>query len=255
MIATLGRHADRLAGPGRLNEPVPWHPTDDRAAHAAFARPDPTTWPEWDVVRRLLPPRLEGLDVADLGCGEGGLVRWAASQGAASVLGLDLADDLLTRAREAGEPDGVRYEAADLDQVTFVPRSLDLAVASLSLTYVRDLDRLLRVLRLALRPGGRLMATWEHPVTTAPGADAWLEHDGRPAWGLTAYADQGVRTEGGLVPGARRQHRTLGALLTTLVRAGLEIEQVAEWPEEMRAGAGESGDRPLILAVAARRPV
>lgn len=233
---------------------MPWHPTDDRDAHAAFTRSDPTTWAEWDVVRRLLPPRLDGLDVADLGCGEGGLVRWAAAEGAASVLGLDLADDLLARARAAGEPDGVRYEAADLDQVTFVPRSLDLVVASLALTYVRDLDRLLRVLRLALRPGGRLVATWEHPVTTAPGADAWLDRDGRRAWALTAYADQGVRTEGGLVPGARRQHRTVATLLTTLVRAGLEIEQVAEWPEEIRPDEEESGDRPLILAVAARRP-
>mgnify|MGYP002317630958 CR=1 FL=1 len=44
---------------------------------------------EWHVLRRMLPP-FEGKRVLDLGCGFGWHCRYAAEQGATSVVGVDL---------------------------------------------------------------------------------------------------------------------------------------------------------------------
>ncbi len=53
--------------------------------------------PEWPVVRSLLPD-LTGRDIADLGCGFGWFCRFAREQGAASVTGYDLSQNMLERA-------------------------------------------------------------------------------------------------------------------------------------------------------------
>ena len=51
---------------------------------------------EWPSMRALLPP-MSGLRVVDLGCGFGWFCRWAREQGAASVLGLDMSENMLSR--------------------------------------------------------------------------------------------------------------------------------------------------------------
>jgi 2-polyprenyl-3-methyl-5-hydroxy-6-metoxy-1,4-benzoquinol methylase len=56
--------------------------------------------PEWLALRAMLPA-MRGLRVVDLGCGFGWFCRWAREQGAARVLGLDLSEKMLARARAA----------------------------------------------------------------------------------------------------------------------------------------------------------
>src|SRR4051812_39456435 len=67
--------------------------------------------PEWPALRAMLPP-LRGLRVVDLGCGFGWFCRWAREAGAAAVLGLDLSEAMLARARAATADAGVTYRAA-----------------------------------------------------------------------------------------------------------------------------------------------
>ena len=53
--------------------------------------------PEWPAIRALLPD-LRGRRVVDLGCGFGWASRWMRGQGAASVLGLDVSQNMIERA-------------------------------------------------------------------------------------------------------------------------------------------------------------
>ena len=53
---------------------------------------------EWPSLRVLLPD-VRGRRVVDLGCGFGWFCRWARTQGAAHVLGLDVSERMLARAR------------------------------------------------------------------------------------------------------------------------------------------------------------
>ena len=60
--------------------------------------------PEWPAMRALLPD-LRDKRILDLGCGFGWFARWAVEQGAASVLGVDLSENMLARARaETADP-------------------------------------------------------------------------------------------------------------------------------------------------------
>jgi 2-polyprenyl-3-methyl-5-hydroxy-6-metoxy-1,4-benzoquinol methylase len=52
--------------------------------------------PEWPALRALLP-ELRALKVFDLGCGW--FCRWAHEQGAAHVLGIDVSEKILARAK------------------------------------------------------------------------------------------------------------------------------------------------------------
>src|ERR671919_2170952 len=70
--------------------------------------------PEWPAIRAMLPD-LAGKRVVDLGCGFGWASRWMREQGAASVLALDLSQNMIERARADTVDTAIEYHIADLD--------------------------------------------------------------------------------------------------------------------------------------------
>ncbi len=70
--------------------------------------------PEWPALRALLPD-LCGLQVLDLGCGFGWFCRWARQHGAAHVLGIDISEKMLARARATTEDSSITYIRADME--------------------------------------------------------------------------------------------------------------------------------------------
>ena len=214
--------------------------------------------PEWPSVRALLPP-LRGARVVDLGCGFGAFARWAAGEGAAEVVGYDLSERMLARAREATGDDRVRYEVGDLDVLELPTGAYDLAYSALALHYVADLGRLVRVVHRALRPGGWFVFTTEHPIFMAPTRPAWLRDGDTRAWPVDRYADEGLRVTDWLAPGVRKYHRTLGTTVNALVDAGFAVRRLVEWAptaEQVAAepALAEERDRPMFVLVAADRP-
>ncbi len=95
--------------------------------------------------------------VADLGCGTGPLLpRLVGRFG--TVVALDFAPGMIARARARLGPDAdrVTFEARPMHELGDYAGRLDVAVAvnSLVMPDVRAIDRTLRAIRAALRPGG-----------------------------------------------------------------------------------------------------
>ena len=226
--------------------------TLDRSVHGLDGAP------EWPSLRALLPP-LAGRRVVDLGCGFGWFCRWAAGQGAAGVLGVDLSERMLERARAGTSDPVVTYERGDLERLDLPAAAFEVAYASLSLHYVGDLDRLLATVHRALRPGGRLVASVEHPLFTAPTRPGWgTDGDGRRAWPVDAYLEEGPRITDWLAPGVVKQHRTFGTWMNRLVAAGFAIARVEDWgPTDAELAArpdlADERRRPTFLLLAADR--
>src|SRR5437763_5916814 len=86
--------------------------------------------PEWPAIRALLPD-LSGRRIVDLGCGFGWFARWARTQGAAHVLGVDLSEKMLSRARAEIADPAVQYVKADLESLELPEGAFDLAYSSL----------------------------------------------------------------------------------------------------------------------------
>jgi SAM-dependent methyltransferase len=148
--------------------------------------------PEWPALRALLPD-LHGLRV--VGCGYGWFCRWAHKQGASRILGIDVSEKMLARARAVAPDAEVTYARADMEKLELPEASFDIAYSSLALHYIEDLAGLFARVHRALVPGGRLIFSIEHPIFMAPTHPGWLVGaDGRETWPLDSYLVEGPRT-------------------------------------------------------------
>ena len=123
--------------------------------------------PEWPNLRALLPD-LHGRKVLDLGCGYGWFCRWARDNGAADILGIDVSEKMLARARATSADPAITYTRADMEQLDLPSASFDLVYSSLALHYVENLRGVMSQVYRSLVPGGRLVFSVEHPIFTAP---------------------------------------------------------------------------------------
>lgn len=136
-----------------------------------------------------------GLQVVDLGCGEGRFSRMLADRGA-ETLGVDLQPAFVTYA-ERMKSGRERYVLGDMQHLDDIPsESFDLAISYITLVDVPDqraaIDEAFRV----LRPGGRFVV-----CTVSPMASAWTddgpwcvdEHGTNRHLVLDHYTDEGSR--------------------------------------------------------------
>src|SRR5271168_4178471 len=93
---------------------------------------------EWPNLRAMLPD-MRGLRVLDLGCGYGWFCRWAREHGATSVLGIDVSEKMLERARASTADPAISYIRADAETLNLAPAVFELAYSSLALHYIDDL--------------------------------------------------------------------------------------------------------------------
>ncbi|HLK25961.1 MAG TPA: methyltransferase domain-containing protein [Caulobacteraceae bacterium] len=213
---------------------------------------------EWPALRALLPD-LRGLKVVDLGCGMGWFCRWAREAGAAQVLGLDLSQRMLERARALTDDAGIAYASADLERLELPQGGYDLAFSSLAFHYVEDAGRLYRTIAQALVPGAPLVFSTEHPIYMAPSRPGWGSgEDGRRIWPLDSYEREGPRVTDWLAPGVVKHHRTLATTVNLLLDAGFAIERLEEFLSALDPAAHDPElhdelERPMFLLVAGRR--
>jgi SAM-dependent methyltransferase len=214
--------------------------------------------PEWPAIQAMLPG-LTGRRVVDLGCGFGWFARWARGQGAAEILGIDLSENMLARARAETNDEAIRYMQADMEDLVLSEASFDLAYSSLAFHYIADLGRLFGTAHRALAPGAHLVFSIEHPIYMASVRPGWqIADDGRRIWPVDSYAIEGRRVTDWLAKGVVKHHRKLSTILNGLVDAGFRIDHVNEWSPSAEQIARQPAlkdelERPMMVLIAARR--
>jgi SAM-dependent methyltransferase len=214
--------------------------------------------PEWPTLRALLPD-LNRRRVLDLGCGFGWFCRWAREHGARSVVGIDLSDQMLARARLDTHDDAISYERADLENYAPPRATFELVYSSLAFHYIENLAGLFDRAFASIIKGGRMVFSVEHPIFTAPTNPGWSEDEaGHVTWPVDRYLDEGPRTTNWLAPGVIKRHRTIGTYVNLLLRAGFMISHLEEWAPSVEQIAAHSDwanerERPPFLIVACDR--
>jgi ubiquinone/menaquinone biosynthesis C-methylase UbiE len=104
--------------------------------------------------------------VLDVGCGTGQTTRDAArGASAGSVLGVDVSEQMVARARRLTEEAGlhnVTYEVGDAEVHEFQPESFDVVISRFGTMFFADPVAAFRNIARAMRPGGRLvMMVWQ----------------------------------------------------------------------------------------------
>lgn len=196
----------------------------------------------------------------DLGCGYGWHCRYAIQHGASAVVGVDLSERMLERARSMGEDARITYVHAAMETIDFPKASFDLILSSLAFHYVADYPGLLKKLHAVLRPQGQLLFSCEHPIFTAQGPQEW-ERDAQGNirhFPVDHYFAEGARDACFLGEHVVKYHRTLTTLLHGLIENGFVIEDMQEpKPTAAMLAADEQMKeelrRPMMLIVSARR--
>ena len=104
-----------------------------------------------------------GDSVLDVGCGTGLTTREAARLAAPGrVVGVDVSERMLERARELTALDNVRYELGDAQVHRFDPGGFDVAISRFGTMFFADPPAAFANLATALRPEGRLvLLVWQ----------------------------------------------------------------------------------------------
>ncbi|MET8851633.1 methyltransferase domain-containing protein [Amycolatopsis sp. NPDC004625] len=186
---------------------------DDSLMNAHYERP----------AALALAGEVAGRRVLDAGCGSGPLFAALRARGAA-VTGIDQSEGMLAHARRR-LGDDADLRVADLaGPLPFGDAEFDDVMASLVLHYLRDWAPTLAEVRRVLKPGGRLIASVNHPMMV----NLTHRHEGpRPD-----YFEQYTWTDEFELHG-RKAHMTfwnkpLHAMTDAFTAAGFRIAAVSE---------------------------
>ncbi len=133
---------------------------------------DPRSFVTWTELRRLGRELRVGRGdtFVDLGCGQGGPGLWVAGETGASVVGIDLSEVGIARAREhaqeLGLADRARFEVGDIVATGLPEAGFDGAMSVDTLWAVPDKAGAIREIARVLKPGARFaFTTWDRDRT------------------------------------------------------------------------------------------
>jgi len=205
----------------------------------------------WDTVGDV-----RGLTILELGCGDGQLAEQFLERGATRYLGVDASHRMVTAAATRLDASRATVVRDDLSAYSAPSNTFDLVVSLRALHYVPDVTAVLARAASALRPGGRLVYSHEHPVITSFEA---REPDGRRgSWTVDNYFVSGERDVTFLGQRVLKYHRTVEQHLDAVRRAGLEFTRLRECPpvRELFDEDSQEYERrlriPLFLLIEAR---
>lgn len=168
-----------------------------------------------------------GRRILDAGCGSGALCAALRDRGAV-VTGIDASAGMLALARRRLGED-VDLHVVDLnDRLPFADAAFDDVVASLVLHYLEDWGPTLGELRRVLRPGGRLIASVDHPFV------AYTIQDPRPDYFATTSYTFTWTLNGQSAP-MRFWRKPLHAMTDAFTTAGFRLAVIREPPPDPAA--------------------
>ncbi|NDV58852.1 bifunctional 2-polyprenyl-6-hydroxyphenol methylase/3-demethylubiquinol 3-O-methyltransferase UbiG [Bacteroides sp. 519] len=214
---------------------------------------------EWHVLKNMLP-NFTGKNILDLGCGFGWHCRYAIENGAKWVVGIDISENMLEKARQINNLKGIEYIKKALEDVDYPARQFDIVLSSLTLHYIESFDTISQNVYKWLKPGGNFIFSVEHPVFTAFGNQDWIygKEGEKLYWPVDNYFKVGKREAVFLGEKLIKYHRTLTSYINVLLKQGFKINEVTE-PEpskEMLAEFLEMKEelrRPMMLIVSAEK--
>ncbi len=204
-----------------------------------------------------------GLDVLELGCG-GGQCSVAFAKGGARCVGVDQSEEQLAFARTVSEVQEVQVAWLNSEMGAFLDGaeacSFDLVFSAYAFQYIADLPSLMRGISRALRPGGMLVFSLDHPLCDVCGL-----REGQVVFGESYFAS-GPREWTWEFPGVEdtprfvSYHRTVGEIVEAVAAAGLTVERLVE-PEAVSEDDPWAGPEeferfsviPATIIVKARR--
>lgn len=203
-----------------------------------------------------LAGELGNLDILDLGCGDAAFGKEALQHGARSYTGIEVSRAMVDLARQTLTNTSGKVHHQSIEAWQAAGEQADLVSSRLALNYVAHLQPVFQEMYKALRPGGRVMVSVEHPVITSNFAS--LAEGRRTTWLVDNYFKSGARVHLWLGQEITKYHHTLEEYFDLVKDTGFELEQVRESrPQKDNFSSEEEYERrlriPLFLFIVARK--
>ncbi|MBO0468336.1 class I SAM-dependent methyltransferase [Enterococcus plantarum] len=216
---------------------------------------------EWHELKKLLPD-FTGKTVLDLGCGYGWHCRYAVENGAKKVIGIDLSERMIEKAKEMTNSSKISYHLMDMEEIDGLNETFDIVISSLALHYVPSFHEIAKKVNHCLTAGGDFVFSAEHPIFTAQGTEDWVyDQDKQPLyWPVDRYFDESIRETTFLGESVLKYHKTLTTYLDGLLTNGFQLTRIVEpmpAPEMLEASTEMRNElrRPMILLVSAKKGI
>lgn len=214
---------------------------------------------EWHVLKELIP-ELRDKSVLDLGCGFGWHCRYAREQHASSVIGVDISEKMLQKARKVTDDPFISYMNMPIEDINFLDSQFDVVISSLAFHYIKSFDLTCKKVYDFLKPDGSFVFSVEHPIFTSRNEQDWIYDDqgNRLHWAVDHYQLEGIRETTFLTENVIKYHRTFSTYINALINAGFSIRSVKEpIPSEgMLKSVPDMKDelrRPMFLIISAEK--
>lgn len=196
-------------------------------------------------------PDLNGKRILDIGSGMGLFAEYAAHQGAASIVGIDISTLMCNHATA---------RLADFRQITILNSAVedfnwngepfDVVVSSLTLHYVKDFAAAIQKTARWVRKGGYLFVSVNHPFYTAGLPDS----NGNGTGNAGSYWHRGPRTQIFLETKITKYHETLENYWQAFSAANLQIQTIKDlspYDLGVESWEGDDGlaDRPVFMLI------
>lgn len=195
-------------------------------------------------------------DFLDLGCGNAEFGKELLAAGAASYVGVDGSQNMITQATITLQATKGRVVRSQLQDWTFPAASCSRVCSRLALHYLPDLEPLFRKIHAALRPDGLFVFSVEHPAITSR---IMPQLEGlRQDWIVDDYFKTGKRVTDWMGASVVKYHRTIEDHFATLRACGFQVASIREAkPIRENFKSDETFFRrqriPLFLCMAARK--
>ncbi len=191
---------------------------------------------EQPAILSLLPD-ITGKNVLDIGCGYGiNCLQFA--QKAEKVVGIDISRRMLNVAMKENSDHNISYLQLAMEDLDRLTGPFDLIFSSLAFHYALDFGKLIEDCARLLAPGGILLFSQEHPMTTAAmNTDHRYVKDenGNCFFKVADYQSEGERHVRWFVDDVIHQHRKISTIVSTLCHNGFVITDCVEPKPDRKA--------------------
>lgn len=214
---------------------------------------------EWHILKELIP-KLKDKNVLDLGCGFGWHCRYAREQQASSVIGVDISEKMLQKARQMTNDPLISYLKAPIEEIDFSKSQFDVVISSLAFHYIKSFKLICEKVYDCLKPKGIFVFSVEHPIFTSRNEQDWYydEQGNRLHWPVDNYQIEEVRETTFLNEKVIKYHRMISTYINDLIDTGFIIKAVKESvpSNEMLKSIPEMKDeirRPMFLMISVEK--
>lgn len=167
---------------------------------------------------------------------------------------------MIAEAKKKNNFPNIQYETTAIEDYDYPTNAFDVVIGSLAFHYLESFRDICFKVHRTLKKGGSFVFSVEHPIFTAYGNQDWFydEKGNRSHWPVDRYFDQGHRDSIFLGEKVVKYHKTLTTYLGDLLKAGFEINGIAESEPsaEMLETIPDMKDelrRPMFLIVSAMK--